>query len=68
MQDISMQLDRLEGIIDGLYNRSESMLGNSDTLTKQALKAVAYLHGLKCDWEELQRMEKEKEQPSLQNE
>ena len=61
MQDITMQIERLEGIIDGLYNRSESALGNSDIITKQALKAVLYISGLKYDYEELLRVEKEKE-------
>ena len=46
-----MQIKRLEKVVDGLYNRSESLLGNSDIITKQALKALVYLQGLKYDVE-----------------
>jgi len=51
MQSIPMQIKRLERIVDGLYNRSESVLGNSDIITKQALKALVFLQGLKYDVE-----------------
>jgi len=49
MQSITMQIERLERVVDGLYNRSESVLGNSDIITKQSLKALVYLQGLKYD-------------------
>ena len=50
-QDISMQIRRLEVIIDQLYENTESIFGNSNELTMQAIKAVMYLQGLKHDWE-----------------
>ena len=59
MQEISKQIERLEGILDGLYNRSQSMLGDSDPITSQSVKAILSLSGLKYDYEELKRIEEE---------
>jgi len=50
-QDIGMQIRRLEVIIDQLYVNTETIFGNSNELTNQAIKAVMYLQGLKHDWE-----------------
>lgn len=63
MQDIIKQIERLEGILDGLHNRSQSMLGDSDAITNQALKAILSLSGLKYDYQELQRIEKDTAEP-----
>lgn len=51
MQDISMQIKRLEKTLDSLYNKTESNLGASDPITLKSLKAVLFLQGLKHDLE-----------------
>jgi hypothetical protein len=56
-QDIGMQIERLEKIVDSLYNASQSNLGNGHKITKQALKAVLYCQGLKCDHSALVKVE-----------
>lgn len=61
MQSINMQIERLEGMLDSLHNKSQSMLGDSDTITQKALKALLLLSGLKYDYEELQKTENQKE-------
>jgi hypothetical protein len=49
MQDISMQIKRLEEVVDNLHLKSEAKLGVSDTITRNALQAIFYLQGLKYD-------------------
>ena len=61
MQSISKQIKRLENVIDGLYNRSESMLGTSDIITKQSLKALVFLQGLKYDYDSMVSIQEAKD-------
>ena len=49
MQDIPMQLQRLEEVIDKVFTGSETKLGVSNTVTQNALQAMLYLEGLKYD-------------------
>lgn len=49
MQSIVMQLSRLEDVIDDVFTGSQSKLGAGNPTTKQALKALLYLQGLKYD-------------------
>lgn len=49
-QDISMQLNRLEGILNNLHARLQESFGSEHPTTKQALKGTLYLHALQCDY------------------
>ena len=49
-QDIVMQIQRLENIVDKTHQLSHNTLGVSDPITKQALKTLLYLQGLKYDY------------------
>lgn len=48
-QDLTMQIERLEKVVDSLYNSAQSSLGEKHRITKQALKAFLFFQGLKAD-------------------
>ncbi len=49
-----MQVDRLEKVVDGIFEQTQAKLGVADPVTKQALQALMYLQGLKYDVRSLQ--------------
>jgi hypothetical protein len=61
MQPVLMQIERLEKVVDSLHNKSESILGPSDLITKDALRILIYLQGLKFDIDNLVKIEESME-------
>ncbi len=54
MQDLPMQVERLEKVVDKIFEQTQDKLGVADPVTKQALQALMYLQGLKYDVSSLQ--------------
>ncbi len=54
MQDLPMQVERLEKTVDELFEKTQGKLGLADPVTKQVLQALMYIQGLKYDVSNLQ--------------
>ncbi len=54
MQDLPMQVERLEKTVDELFEKTQDKLGLADPVTKQVLQALMYIQGLKYDVSNLQ--------------
>lgn len=53
-QDVNMQMERLAIMLDDLYKNASNNLGETNVVTKRALKCMLYLHALKCDLKDLE--------------
>ncbi len=54
MQDLPMQVERLEKVVDEIFEQTQAKLGVADPVTKQVLQALMYIQGLKYDVSSLQ--------------
>ncbi len=54
MQDLPMQVERLEKVVDGVFEQTQAKLGIADPVTKQVLPVLMYIQGLKYDVSNLQ--------------
>jgi len=59
MDAIQKQISRLEKVIDEVYEISKTELTHSHKITKQMLRALLYLQGLKVDYNVQKRKDSE---------